>query len=246
MRYNYHFYCTFKLKTSLEETEYLLSNCKGIQFFEVYDFNNDYIYFDCIDTPFGSMHNIKKIIAPHFKLKEDSNLYLIGFMSSIYDLSGNKISDIINLKQVSFNSIDIKNEPPSIEKEIYENSDDSQIFSLFQTKLKYIICFFKDDNHYYSIIVYSEDLDFKKNYNYLFFKCAYFYKEIEVFTYYSNDDLSLLNFTFKKYNSESIDDYTSSISIEDYSFSKSMTLNDIIKVFDKKIIFVTTSSDKKI
>ena len=56
----------------------------------------------------------------------------------------------------------------------------------------------------------------------------------------------MLNFTFKKYNSESIDDYTSSISIEDYSFSKSMTLNDIIKVFDKKIIFVTTSSDKKI
>ena len=73
-----------------------------------------------------------------------------------------------------------------------------------------------------------------------------FYEEIGVFVYYSNDGLSLLNFQFKKHNSESIDDYTSSISIEDYSFSKSMTLNDIIKVFDKKIIFVITSTDKKI
>ena len=74
MRCNYHFYFTFKLKKSLEETEYLLSNCKRKQLFEVYDFNNDDIFFDCIITQFGDMYNIKQIIAPHFNLKGDSNL----------------------------------------------------------------------------------------------------------------------------------------------------------------------------
>ena len=250
---------TFKFESSIDDKEYLLSYSKGFQFVEVYDFDKNIIYFDCIDSPFGEILNSHQIISPHFKLKGDSNSYLVGLIGTRYNVYGENLGDHIFLRKVVYNSLEIKKDPPEVQINEYQScSKESLIFSCYQSKLNYIICFFKNDSDSYLINVYSDSLELltyiqllpPNEDNDIFFKCIHFFDEIGVFAYYSNNIKNQINFQFKQYfsHNNSICDYDISfpeIKIEDYSFHNSFTLNDIVKVFDKKFYFVSVSLDKE-
>ena len=77
----------------------------------------------------------------------------------------------------------------------------------------------------------------------IFFKCVHFYKEIGAFVYYSTGNSPYATIHFKSYSSSSntISDNYTKFKLDEYSFYYNSTLNDMIKVKDKKIFFVAVS-----
>ena len=129
--------------------------------------------------------------------------------------------------------------------------------SCYEISTYYIICFYKNANNEYTVGAFSyTDLNLEQsaklqdgnNNEKMFFKCAHFYQEIGAFVYYSNTETPYAILEFQKYchNSNSIYRYYDIvITYNDYSLFYNLTLNDIIKVEERKIIFAATSLDKK-
>ena len=132
------------------------------------------------------------------------------------------------------------------------SSSNSAAISCYETSSLYIICFYKNQYKQYTIGVFSlslvlqntEKVNDGNDNEKIFFKCAHFYGEIGAFVYYSNDNVPSAIMEFKKYDSNQFTDYYSKISFDEYSFYYNLTLNDIIKVFDKKIYYVAVSLNK--
>ena len=132
------------------------------------------------------------------------------------------------------------------------------MISCYETSINYyIVCFFKNTENKYIMIVYSQDLVEQANTelgeddseNNHFFKCAHFFEETGVFAYFNKNEPYELTFQFKTYSSNSISDFNENIpylSIDNYNFNRYISLNDIVKAKDKKIYYVGVTEDKKI
>ena len=254
---------TFKLLNSNDDKEYLISVSKSEQYLEVYDIDNNNIYYDTVATVFGSLKNVFTVVGVHLKLKsaeaQNKNIYLIGLLACEY---ANSIEyGYFYLKKVSFTSINIKDNKPSYSTQKTESSQ-SKIVSCYETNNYYIVCFFQNKLFEYTVIVYDSNLEEKKQakislgyygegYQEWFFKCVHFFNETGAFAYFTSATPSVLNFEFKRYfdNNNTIVNHFSSISkytIRNYDFDKlKVTLCDMIKVEDRKFYFVGTNDDRK-
>ena len=84
----------------------------------------------------------------------------------------------------------------------------SNIISCYETTTNFIVCFYQKISYYYSIIIYTENLNFllesdlyygdTNSYN--FFKCIHFFNKTGIFAYFSSDANSSIIFQFKDYN----------------------------------------------
>ena len=242
--------------------EYLISISKGSQYVELYDLYEDNIYFNGIETIFGTLYNTFTVVGPHLKLysKENNNIYLIGLLACEYIMGS--VQPYFYLLKVSFTSLDIKNNPPTYETTKIQSSN-SKIISCYETCNHYIVCFYNNPNYLYTMAVYSYDLSMrnsiviaegssKDGYEQLFFKCIHFFGETGVFGYFTNEENPIIAFQFKKYinDSNSIEDnYITipKINISNYYFYKEYVVTcNMIKVEDKKFIFAGISIDKDI
>ena len=247
---------TFKLYSGTDNRDYLISIAKAEQNVEIFDFYNENSYVNKIEKAFGDIHDVFSYVVAHVKLSSDDNknTYLIGLLSTLYPY-GNAERNFL-LKKVKFQSLNIGNITPE-NTEVYVKSSYAKIVSCYQDSNAYIVCFFKNSENEYIMIVYSVDLVQQQQLSLaggdsneeIFFKCAHFSEEIGAFVYFTLDSQPLLKFQFKKYSNNIISDAYSNISyliLDNYYFNQYMTLSDLTKVIDKKIYYVGTSIDKKI
>ena len=86
----------------------------------------------------------------------------------------------------------------------------------------------------------------------LFCKCIYLKGEIEIFSSFYNYSEIYPFFLFKEFNNDNFEDYLpnthneSKIIIRKNYFSNSLLLNDLIKISDNKIVFISASENTEI
>ena len=248
-----------KLYESDDDKEYFISMSKAGQYIESYDFIGNENYFGKLEYVF-SLHNIYSIIGVHLKLKlannENKNTYLIGILAYYYDIEGNGEPNLF-LSKTNFTSININNTLPIYEFKKIKVSE-SKIVSCFETNSNYIMCFFENDQHLYTIIVFDYELTEKKqlpiangitnsNENEYFFYCIHFFNDSGVFAYFdSNNEIT---FEFRRYfsNNNTIANHFSqyiNIKLNAALSHKKITLCDMIKVKDKHFYFAGASTNR--
>ena len=241
-----------KLSDLSSSKEYLLSFGKTPQLAEIYDLNSKKMYSTPISSWFYNLYDVHQIVGAYLKLTtNDYNYYLIGLLSVKYNNYGVG-SPILSLIKFRINQLS-----PSIQRTYYSKEIDvynSKIVSCYEISTYCIICFYKNKNNKYTMRAFASNLD-EKQYTEIapadendnkYFKCVHFYGEIGAFLYYSNDNPPYANIVFKKYtkSTDKISNAFSKLNFSDYLFYYNCTLNDIIKVSDKKIIFAVVSLDK--
>ena len=252
---------TVKLYSQADEKEYLLSISKGDQYAELYDLYSNNFYFKSIETVFGELHDVFSYVTAHLKFttSDNKNTYLLGLLATEYPRDGVK-DRYFYLKKLNFNSLNIQSSNPTIQTQKILSSY-SQMISCFETSTSLIIiCFHKNSANKYVVIAYDNSLNLLKNTsiadadeeNDHFYKCAHFFGETGVFSYFTHDT-HLLKFEFKTYTGGAIVNYyenVPSLIIQNdtlnLTFNRFLTLNDIAKVKDKKIYYGGISEDKEI
>ena len=246
---------TIKLYSITTYKDYLISISIGNQNFELFDYYDAHLFSIPTSSIFG-LSDIFSYSMAHLKLSsnDNTNTYIIGFLASESSSLGTTKNFYLN--KVKFNSIDIISELPNIINQKVPSSN-SKIVSCYETSTNFIVCFYKDQNNDYIIIVYSLELEIKNNFKLaegdsnddIFFKCTHFFNEAGAFAYFTNDSNRLLKFQFKKYLDGSISDLYTEIPyiiLENYYLNLFVTLSDLTKATDKKIYYVGVSIDKKI
>ena len=241
-----------KLSNISSNKEYIMSYGKTSQYCEIYDLESKIIYFKDIETMFYQLYTVDQTIGAYLKLTTtDYNYYLIGLISAIYDNLGVG-KPILSLIKFRIDSLGATINRTFYKVEVPLNK--TKIVSCYEISSKYIICFYKSIDNKYTIGAFSPNLEKKKteevaladhNEN-KFFKCVHFYNEIGTFIYYSNNDPPYATLLFKKYckNSDLITEEYSRIQFNEYSFFYNGTLNEFIKISDRKIYFVAVSLDR--
>ena len=250
-----------KLFSSDDNKEYLMSLSLGVQNVELYDFYNKNIYSNSMEKTFGQT-NINTLIGSHLKLKlfseQNQNIYLFGILAHKYPTSAGEPN--LFLKKVKLYSLDISNNNNFSYETQNIKCSKTRMISCYETSKNFIVCFLKNEDNEYRIIIYNYNLELKINYNLsmeisnvkeeqIFFKCIHFFEETGAFGFYNTDANPLIVFQFKKYLYESneIIDHFKQIKIDNYYFSRELlTLSDMIKIEDKKFYFVGVSNNKDI
>ena len=241
---------------SLGQTkEYIFDFGKASQLIQIYDIEN---YITTYKKDFYSvflltLYDIRQIIGAKVVLtSSNDNYYLIGLLYKNYVNSiGYNYLCLIKFKILDITYITL-NKVVNIN---VINTSNSKCLSCYETSNYDIICFYQNNVKEYTVGAFSNDnLQFIRAYKLqngndnqeIFYKSVHFYDEIGAFIYYSNDEIPLANLAFIKFchYSQSFSEYYNKIIFNDYSFYYNLLLNDIIKVTDKKIYFVTMSLNK--
>jgi hypothetical protein len=247
---------TIKLYSNQEKSnkDYLISISKAGQYVEIFDFYNERTNIKLVVSAFGSLSNVFSYAAAHVKLSNSDNLniYLIGLLATEYQDSVNHI-DYFYLKKTIFgDSLD----PEIIKETKVKTYAGSFIVSCYETTTSFIVCFFRNENKKYTMIVYTQDLKQKEylpfddgnSNDQTFFKCVHFSDKTGAFAYFISEAHPLLIIRFKKYDNNQITDYYQSVPyliLNNYNLNTFTTLSDIAKVDNKKIYYVGTSNDNK-
>ncbi len=235
--------------------EYLISISKADQNVEIFDFYGGRIYIKQVVSAFGSLSNVFSFVVAHVKLSNNDNLniYLIGLLATEYQDSQNHI-DYFYLKKTKFGD---SLQPEIIKETKVKAYAGSHIISCYETTTPVIVCFYRNENKKYTMIVYSQDLE-QKGYlpfddgnsnDDIFLKCVHFWDKTGAFAYFTDDIQPLLIIRFKKFDNNKITDYSQNVPyliLNNYYLNSFMTLCNIAKVNDKKLYYVGASSNKKI
>ena len=193
-----------------------------------------------------------------FKIISDNNIYTI-FPALLRTTNGSTFS----LNKLNFSSIYINEIDPIVEN--YEETEENakgDLVSCFETDENIIICFY---NCFYGKIfghcISSFNYTFEKlNSDFIsgttkgkgtfFCKCTHYKDEIGVFTYFNEivgSTFVFPYFEFISYNNtnNTFDNYMEKIIIDKMTFSNDTQLNDLIKISDDKICFISTSFEKQ-
>ena len=235
--------------------EYFISISKLEGFTEIFDFDNDKLYYYKMKD-FTSIKNAiskRNTILPLYNIGSEF-YYLIGFLGN-KTTSSSSINTVYFQKHI-FNSIkDIEEIDESDMKKV-EKGYNSGI-SCFKTDSEKIICFYltKETNKIY-FNKHKFDKDFsndiikrfecKYDIDQLYYKAIHFKDEIGVFSFYSKitDDDIFPVFLFEEFINDDFIEYIS-VMISKNDFCKLMFLNDMIKINDNKIIFVSPLQSKE-
>ena len=242
---------------TINNKEYLVSIAKGDRYVELYNLSN------CEIKAHKPVENFLNIQITNSRssvtnyIENNNNYTLLSFI--------NKNSNSFNLMKLNITSVDLNINPISAKNNITKVYGES--ISCFITDLNYVICFYiKLNNSYYMHIgvYYNSDLknkteentyhslvpsDNNNKFNY-FTKCFHLEGEKGVFAFYrSSNSTSMIKnplLLFKYFNGSSLNNYTSEIEINKYNFNTYCLLNDIIKISNKTLCFISTSDTKDI
>ena len=174
--------------------EFLMSISKEDQNVEIFDFYNSKILAKKLISYFGPLDNIFSYVTAHVKLSnsEKLNVYLIGLLATENQYLYNNI-DYFYLKKVKFNE---SYDAEIIKETKVESYSGSNIVSCYETNLSFIVCFYRNQEKKYTMIVYTQDLEQKANLSFddgnynnkTFLKCIHFSNETGAFAYFTNDN----------------------------------------------------------
>ena len=252
----------------IQGKEYLFSIGKGDnKYAELYDLDSCEIKSQKLGVTLMGSTKIASVVNVATSYKIDNNYYVIFPFIDDY---------LFTLKKLNFSSTNIeKNNPVTNSYSNMYYQSNLKSVSCFTTELKSIICFgslaiMPNFNYfyfyyYYFIGAYKQDLTpkveeilydyqiFDANNNFLYFsKSIHLEREAGVFIFYKGSNNIMETYPtiiFKYLESNSIKDYFSTIPIielKQISCKNSSLLNDIIKITNKKLCFISTSNSKEI
>ena len=181
--------------------------------------------------------------TPHISsFLEIDNNYFLGLKG----INEGKNTFLLYKLNYSLNDNEITTRATSISYQ----STNSKIVSCYKTVLKYIICFYQNSFKFYYANAYDQNLGFvtytdifdESEDENAFFKCAHYYEEVGIFGYFNSENLFTFKFmllqnkTFQNY-------YTQRETLVlNLDLFDSYKMNDIIKLDDKKICFLSSNN----
>ena len=241
-----------KLKAKTQTKEYIMDIGSEPQLLQIYDYEQVQITTKDISRVFDKISRVHILLGAYTPLTDSSsNYYLIGLIWTDYSTG----KETINLSLIKFYATKLINEITVTPTYKTFEIGKSLFVSCYEIPTSfYIVCFYKNKNKQYNMEIYKPNLtpltstklqDGNSNTE-IFFKCVHFYKEIGAFVYYSTGNSPYATIHFKSYciSSNTISDYYTKFKLDEYSFYYNSTLNDMIKVKDKKIFFVAVSLNK--
>ena len=259
-----------KLNTNLEKDYEYLMNFNN-EYIEIYYYKNisysvpiattNFLlkFNDTFDTYIWSLNN---------KLENNINYLFMGFIyKQIID--EDKTRFFFSLYKIKFKLDENGNNLLlDIDAKFSIPSYDRKISSCYITENNYILCFFfyyyifdtenKFDFHLYSIYSFNtnldimgvEDLETEDEKELCFFKSVHLREEIGCYIYYLSDkDLPSLRVIIysREDNISKFDDYiynTTLEQIDSFNYNKDIKLNDLIRIDNKTVCFISVSKDK--
>ena len=244
-------------QNSTEIIEYLISFSKLDSYMEIYDFESNKIiakksseiFKNAILSDSGSFIKSKSPI-------DNVNNYYIAYI--YYDTSKNEYR--FYLVRCYFTSTDFNNKAYHKDTGSGKSAIFKSMTSCFETETLKIVCFYqKSKTKEYTILAFNDTYinATSQNYTYLlaasndtnlFYKAIHFKKEIGVFIYYlSIDDTypiaSIKNCNHKDNRFYNYKNY-GEINLNKKVFNSNALMNDIIKLDDNKICFISISNNK--
>ena len=249
---NFPVSCFVQLSNSDDNKEYLLSISMGINYAELYDLEKLNSTLVTNLRFLGKISNSERNSLFKSLLRTDSNnYYYFGFVE------GN--NGYFYLMKLFLESFNIAKEIGKNEILAVFNTTNKNMISCFETTLYRIICLYQnDDGMMLSIYdssngqlnndnIYSGTIE---NNERIFLKGVLLKEEIGVFMYYISADSTTPYVSFKQYNTETnkMDNFNSfgQIVLSEVELNSDTSLNDIMKVNDHKLCFVSVSPGKNI
>ena len=239
-----------KLLESTDNKEYILSFGKGIQFMEIYDIENEKIYFKQINNVFQPLYDVHQISGAFVKMANSSNNYLIGLLSKVVTTSTTNSY----LKIFTFNITSLSDEDITLQFDYKEKqTSNSKMVSCYESAHNSIVCFYRTTTSYTfygynlekktqgTLIVFS----FTSKEEEKFFKCVHYTSEIGAFLYYNTDKEPKAVIALGEFKTTGCVAIKTRIEIKNYIFNYNNLLNDIVKISDGKIFFAAVSKDMK-
>ena len=244
-----------KLLGSTDNKEYILSFGKAKQFMEIYDIENEKIYFKPIINVFHRLYDVHQVSGAFVKITSNSNNnYLIGLLSNNYTTS----STTSYLNIFTFNITSLSDENITLQYDYKEKQTyNSKMASCYESVQKSIVCFFKYQHLStvsYSYFGYNPEkrtdgsqtvLIINNKEEEKFFKCVHYTLEIGAFLYYTNDKEPKAVIALGEFKTTGCTSILTRIEFKSYNFSYNDLLNDIVKISDGKIFFAAVSKDMK-
>ena len=244
-----------KLLGSTDNKEYILSFGKEKQFMEIYDIENEKIYFKPIINVFHRLYDVHQVSGAFVKITSNSNNnYLIGLLSNNYTTS----STTSYLNIFTFNITSLSDENITLQYDYKEKQTyNSKMASCYESVQKSIVCFFKYQHLStvsYSYFGYNPEkrtdgsqtvLIINNKEEEKFFKCVHYTLEIGAFLYYTNDKEPKAVIALGEFKTTGCASILTRIEFKSYNFSYNDLLNDIVKISDGKIFFAAVSKDMK-
>ena len=236
--------------------EYLLSFSKFDNYMELYDFDNNVIYYENATKLFKNaiLSEVSTFIKAKSRIDNNYNYYMAY---NHFDSSNNLYR--LYVLRCYFTSTNLNNKGYHFDTGSRKSIINKAISSCFETELNKVACFYQNyknsqfyivtlnavpfNESYYTIL---EDIP-SHDYN-LFFKSIHFKKEIGIFIYFlTNCSTPIISFKYCK-EDNLFENYKNLglINVSKISFNTNATLNDIIKLNDNKILYISCSEDKKL
>ena len=236
--------------------EYFISFSKYNGYVEIFDFDNNILYSKEITKFVGNdqPNSYRQAIVPLYNTSTEY-YYLYGFVGKTSTKIQKHIFRTINNFETS-----ITYDANEIEIEDAKGIG----MSCYKTSLEKIICFYlnqKNNAYYYNLhkfeIDFTSPIILRLDTNYyvdkIFYKCIHLKDEIGIFAYfYKISNYIYPFFLFKEFRETEFINYlnnsytNSTIVITKNVFYNILSTNDIIKLKDNKIAFVSASESKKI
>ena len=237
------------------EKEYLVSIGRGGSSVEVYDFNLNKSYIKETTKIFNN-RQINSARENALKITSNNQTYILlctlAKSTNLY----------FTLNKINFSSIYVNEIDPSVESYYSEEENaKGEIVSCFETKLNIIICLYncfigKTFGH--CLLAFNYNLE-KLNTDYIqgttkgkgtyYSKCIHYKDEIGIFNYYNEIQNSIyvspyIEFINFKNSNNTFEPYMDTIILDKVTFNNNTQLNDILKISENKICFISTSLEK--
>ena len=245
-----------KQKTE-EPKEYLLSFSGADNYIELYDFDNNKIWFGRTTEVFGNTitSEVNTFIKSKSTIYDNYNYYVA--YNYYDDLTSNYR---IYLGRIFFTSTDVS-AGYHIDTGSIKTIVNKATASCFETELKRAICFYQNYiNHNFDILTLNEKLFNESYYTRLmdediipsidynhFFKAIHFKQEIGIFVFFiSESDVNPIISVKYCEDDNLFYDYKqySRIILNKMNFNSNAKLNDIMKLNDNMICYISCSEDK--
>ena len=236
-----------------EIKEYLLSFSKFDNYMELYDFENNEIITRKSKEIFGNeiTSDVNSFIKSKSKIDNNYNYYF-AYIHSLDDAFK------FYVLRCYFTSIDLNNNGYHLDTGKRKTTLNKAITSCFETETLKIACYYQKTDKKFVIVAFNETFTSEsQGYTYFsevsddinsFFKAIHFKKEIGAFAYYSSIDeiYPIISLKYCQHEDNIFYDYKTygEISLNKVSLNAYAMMNDIIKLNDNKICFISISSDK--
>ena len=237
-----------------QKSEYLMSVGNKINI-ELYDLNQKTIISKSPVRLFlENLDTMDSQIQTGFQFYDGTYYYLFyGYMTLDLDFRLKKFKfTSTDLSQVNIVNNNVKINPTRGTVASCYITDNSNIVCLVMYKILLAANFYgyvydKDLNEQHNVFFDYQAVPSGASFPY-FLKCIHLKGEIGVFAFYKSEGISMSKnpiILFKIYQNKKLEDYIPKVTLDKKSFNKEPLFNDLIKVNENKVCFISTSENKE-